>query len=228
MSVKKVVPLPNTPNELQDYAVKLGLCAEDAQFVEVFSLDEEFAAYVPRPAYSVIFLYPIGPPDGVLETRKKEVVEIPNPVPWFTKQLISNGCGTIAVIHSVVNMAINGIVRVRPGSWFAEFIEKARDKSPDERGQMIYDDDRLYEVHQEAANESTVPIPEECDTHFITFLKIGDTMWELDGRKPQPICHGQVGDLVLAALNVIKTEFMPHVTNQLYISMCAMTAVPKE
>ena len=49
-----------------------------------------------------------------------------------------------------------------------------------------------------------------------------------ENRIHQPICHGKADDLVLAAIGVIKKEFMPHVTNDLYISMCAMTAVPKE
>ena len=225
---RTVVPLPNTPSELCDYAVSLGAVKEDIHFAEVFSLDEEWAEFVPRPAYAVLFIFPIGPADGVLEQRGKDPVELPNPQPWFTKQLMSNQCGTIAILHSIVNLVLQGVIHVRPDSWFAKFIEQTRDKTPDERGKAIYDDDALYETHQKSAQESDVPIPEDCDTHFAAFVKIGENLWELDGRKPQPIFHGKVDDVVLATLNVIKKDYMPHITDPLRISLCAITAVPKE
>ena len=226
--MKKVVPLSNEPEELYKYAVKLGLEPEGSHFAEVFSLDEDMAAFVPRPAYSLIFLFPIGPKDGVLETRHKGSEDVPSPTPWFTKQLISNSCGTIAVIHSVVNMVLQGRLKVKDGSWFANFIQKTKDMSPDERGKCIYDDDTLFAVHQAASQASDVPIPDTVDTHFVAFLMLGENLWELDGRKAHPICHGKVEDLILGTLAVIKKEFMPHIEDHLRISMCALTAPPQE
>jgi ubiquitin carboxyl-terminal hydrolase L3 len=133
----------------------------------------------------------------------------------------------MAVIHSILNN-LDKIV-LREGSWFAEFAAKTGSLSFDERAQLIYDDDQLYTSHEESAQESSVPFQEdECNMHFVTFVQVGQNLWELDGRKPQPICHGVVEDLLLSAMDVVKRDYLPHLEGEMRISMVALTAPPDE
>jgi ubiquitin carboxyl-terminal hydrolase L3 len=217
---RRVIPLPNEPGELFRYAVKLGVDASSVAFAEVFSFEEEWLAYVPQPIHSLMFLFPVGPPGGVIEQRHRAIAELPSPQPWFTKQTIANGCATIAVIHAVMNNA--GVARLREGSWFAAFAARAAALTPDERAALIDDDAALDAAHAEAAAASTVPLPEHCTTHYATFVRVGGRLWELDGRKPQPICHGDAADLLRAALAVVRRDFVPHLEDPMQISMVAL------
>jgi ubiquitin carboxyl-terminal hydrolase L3 len=224
---RNVAPFPNEPPDITKYAIKLGLDPTTAVFSEVFSFEEELTAFVPHPVYSFIFLFPVGPSDGPLELRHQDVVPLPTPVPWFAKQFVGDGCGTLAVIHSVLNNITS--IRVQPDSWFATFAARAASLSVDERSQLIYDEDFLYTTHDESAEESTVPVQEDqCDMHFVTFVEIGGNLWELDGRKPQPICHGAVQDLLLGGMGVVKRDYLPHLEGEMRISMCALTVPPQD
>lgn len=219
---KRVTPLANDPESIQEYATSLGLDPRSMICAEVFSLDEEMAAFVPHPVYSVIFLYPVGDEDGVIEKRYTEKVPLPEPTPWFTYQTVSNACGTIAVVHSIMNNLDKATIT--SGSWFENFISQSMEMSPEQRAELIYNDKELEQKHEEHAQASDVDIPDNVDTHYIAFVKLDGKLWELDGRKPQQICHGDCDDLLLNSLNVIKNDFMPHITDPLRISIAAFCA----
>jgi ubiquitin carboxyl-terminal hydrolase L3 len=87
---------------------------------------------------------------------------------------------------------------------------------------LIYDDEELNAAHESSAQESTVPLPAHCTTHYTTFVELGGNLWELDGRKPQPICHGDVTDLLRSSLKVIQEDFMPNLDDPLQISIVAL------
>jgi hypothetical protein len=220
---RRATPLSNDPQEIQKYAVKLGLDESSASFWEVFSLEESVVAdFIPKPVYAIMFIYPIGKPTGALEQRNRCASEIPSPVPWYTKQTVSQTCGTIALLHSVMNN-LNS-VRVKKGSWFECFASKTASLSPEQRGEYIANDEALLSSHEAAAQESSVPNYEECDTHFVAFVKFEGRLWELDGRKFQPLCHGEIADLLPAVLKVVKEQFMPKIeeVDQCRISLCAL------
>ena len=53
--------------------------------------------------------------------------------------------------------------------------------------------------------------PPKVDFHFISFVEGSDgQVWELDGRKAGPVCHGACGDagFLKAAVAAIKTAYM--------------------
>ncbi|OHT08735.1 Ubiquitin carboxyl-terminal hydrolase isozyme L3 [Tritrichomonas foetus] len=212
------------------YVTKLGLDPSSATFSDVFSFDPEMAAFVPHPVYSVMLLFPIGEKNGYLETRHKNDGQIENEnmnqnLPWFTLQTVSNACGAIGVIHSIMNNLNN--VKIVENSWFSKFATKTANLTQIERAATIYNDSELFTLHEEAANKSDIPIPDNVDTHFVTFTQVDGKLWELDGRKPRPICHGDVKDLLLDTLEVIQKEFLPHVSDPLKITMTALTACPQ-
>ena len=50
------------------------------------------------------------------------------------------------------------------------------------------------QVHESAAQQGQTAPPardDECQLHFVAFVQSGGQLWELDGRKPAPIPHGE-------------------------------------
>lgn len=100
--------------------------------IDVYGLDPELLAIVPKPVLSVILLYPVAIKVYILyyqvlndlvnilqltfilfcsqnekteeegETVKDSKSETPDSV-YHMKQYISNACGTIALVHSIAN-----------------------------------------------------------------------------------------------------------------------------
>jgi hypothetical protein len=115
------------------------------------------------------------------------------------------------------------------GQLVPKFIPAAAELFSEARGSFISNDEALYSVHQAAAEDSTVPLPEVCDTHFATFVRLDGRLWELDGRKAL-FCHGPVDDILKSSLKVIKNEYMVRIQqpDSLRISILALTALPPE
>ena len=213
-----LTPLSNDPQSLTEYTETLGVDPSTFEFAEVFSLDPEMLAFLPPNPKSLIFLFPVGEADGVLEKRHKEDAPIEGPQPFFLKQTLANACGTIAVIHSILNN--KETFKVKDGSWLAKFYDKVKEMTPDERGEYLENDDTVQEVHEAAAVEDTTPIRKEDDgNHFIAFVPFNGKVWELDGRKPQPICHGDYKDFLTKVTEIITTEFYPNIEDPMETSM---------
>jgi ubiquitin carboxyl-terminal hydrolase L3 len=97
----------NNPNVMNQLAAKLGLSSE-LQFYDVYSLDEEQLAHIPRPALALLVIIPLTPAWD--RSRKAEDADKEpytgsgpdEPVIWF-KQTIGHACGSIGLLHSVIN-----------------------------------------------------------------------------------------------------------------------------
>jgi hypothetical protein len=224
----RLTPLSNDPESLTDFASTIGLEPSSFQFAEIFSFEPELLAMIPKPVYSTIFLYPINKAGGFLEERHQERVPLEPPVPWFSFQTVNNACGTIAVIHS----ALNNLDRlaVRGDSWLGRFIEaNGPGTTPEQHAFAIEHSSDLLEVHEVNATDDTTPILEDSGwNHFITFVLVGGRLWELDGRKPQPISHGPCQDLLNGSLEIVKRDFHPHVPDVMATSMVAFCGISEE
>ena len=219
-SSSPLTPLSNDPESLTDFATSIGLDENCFQFSELFSFDEEMFQYIPRPIYSLIFLYPYNDDEGPLEEQHQEAVKLEEPIPWFTRQTVPNSCGTIAVIHSILNNLSS--LKVSDDSWLSKFIANAKDKTPDERAELIEGSDDLLDIQEDNANDDDTPLTESSfSNHFITFISLGGKLWELDGLKPQPVCHGECSDLLKDSVALIQKDFLPHIKNQMEVPVCA-------
>ena len=87
---------------------KLGL-SQTIAFHDVFSIDDpDLLAFVPRPAYALLLVFPVSP--TYEKSRMKEDADIAEyegagsgeEVMWF-KQTIRNACGLIGLLHGVSN-----------------------------------------------------------------------------------------------------------------------------
>lgn len=195
--------LENNPEVMNPLKKRLGL-SDDLQFYDVYSLDEPtLLAHIPRPAYALLVIIPLTKVWD--EERKNEDAAKEDyagfgedePVIWF-KQTIGNACGSIGVLHSVINgPASNYIV---PGSDFERIRRAAIPLKVSERAQMLYDSETFEAAHESVANlgDTAAPSPEaghRLGHHFISFVKTNDGhLWELEGSRKGPIDRGVLAE----------------------------------
>jgi ubiquitin carboxyl-terminal hydrolase L3 len=136
---------------------------------------------------------------------------------------LGNACGTIGVIHSLANLAKSGfpILGTKPpaaetvgsrsrlltlegvccvvclvcvGSGALQnFIDKTKEKTPEERGDLLAYDEEIRKIHDGFAQQGQTDAPGEDDHvafHFISFLNINNHVWSLDGMRAQPTDRG--------------------------------------
>ncbi|XP_050300326.1 ubiquitin carboxyl-terminal hydrolase [Anthonomus grandis grandis] len=172
---------------------------EQWTIVDVYGIDSDALAWVPRPAIALILLFPYS--DKFLEYAKEEAEKIKEKGQvlvddiFYMKQYVSNACGSMALIHAVANNTDK--IELKDGV-FKKILKDCKDMTPEERGELLSkvneDSDayKLIAAHQELAKEGqTEANPEEkVNHHFVAFVQKGGWLYELDGRKDFPINHG--------------------------------------
>lgn len=72
-------------------------------------------------------------------------------------QIVHNACGTIALAHALLNNLKS--ITLEDGSVLKNFLEKAKELSPEERGKLLEGDSAFTESHQELAQEGQTATP---------------------------------------------------------------------
>jgi len=180
---KKWYPLESNPDTINKYAESLGLNLKEYCFQDVLCLEDWALEMIPKPIASILFLYPLSSDDSKEIIGSKSSSSYP---PFYMKQLIENSCGTIALLHSIINAQISGYDIIEEKSYFQNFINNIDKLNPNEIGEYLVNDE-VIDTFQHAASaqgqSAQVSINEDVDTHFICFNCIGDSLFELDGRK---------------------------------------------
>lgn len=198
---------------LNKYLVNIGV-TEAYQLVDVYGLDDEALSFIPKPVKALILLFPMTGKliahlkisllftswnfsDNYEAHRKKEEETLSGnlpPVPenlFFMRQFVSNSCGTMALIHAVLNNLKT--IDLKDGSVIKNFYEKAKGLTPEERGKLLEEDTSFIDIHQAIAAEGQTDAPpsdEAVNNHFIALVNVGNELFELDGRKNFPVSHG--------------------------------------
>jgi len=186
------IPLESNPEVINKYMQKLGL-ESGAEFGDVYGLDDCLLDMVPDPCYAFILLFPITQKyeEFRVEESKSLETEFPSSV-FFMKQTVGNACGTIGLIHALANNLDN--IQLKEGSTLYNFIKTGEEKSSDEIAEMLEHDDSFQTAHEDAGNEGQTNFNEDdkVDLHFVAIIEKDGKMWELDGRKTAPVCHGDM------------------------------------
>lgn len=186
------IPLESNPEVINKYMTKLGL-ESGAEFGDVYGCDDGLLDMVPDPCYAFILLFPIT--KKYEEFRVEESKTLPEDFPssvFFMKQTVGNACGTIGLIHALANNQDK--IKLKENSTLLNFIKGTEEKTSDEIAEMLETDDSFQTAHEDAGNEGqtvhdeAVPI----DLHFVAIIEKEGKMWELDGRKTAPVCHGDM------------------------------------
>jgi len=186
------IPLESNPDVINKYARTLGL--EKGHFCDVFGLDDDLLNFVEGKCLAFILLFPIT--QKYEEYRAKEDETLPTDYDkdsiYFMKQTVGNACGTIGIIHAIANNRTS--LMIKPNSALHNFIAGSQGKDPAEAAQIFADDESIRGAHESAGNEGQTSAPgqnEIVNLHFVAITQIGDKMFELDGRKSAPVCHGE-------------------------------------
>jgi ubiquitin carboxyl-terminal hydrolase L3 len=190
----------NNPDVMNQLATKLGLSSE-LQFYDVYSLDEpELLADIPRPVLALLVIIPLTPAWD--QSRKTEDAEQEpytgsgpdEPVIWF-KQTIGHACGSIGLLHSVMNgSAVDFIKR---DSDLAMLRSLAIPLDMTKRAEMLYNNEPFELAHKsvEQAGDSAADLTGEREGgHFVSFVKSCGKLWELEGSRKGPLERGSLAD----------------------------------
>mmetsp|Transcript_3665 Transcript_3665/g.5456 ORF Transcript_3665/g.5456 Transcript_3665/m.5456 type:complete len:287 (-) Transcript_3665:14-874(-) len=212
------VPLESNPEMLNEFCERIGMeNGNEMRFTDCYGLDSELLAMIARPVRALIFLFPAGkmykaksndeetPLDD--KTAKEKGV-------FYLKQLVHNACGSIAVMHCLINNIES--VKVKKDSFLAKFIASTKDMdSALERGKYLGIAGRdLRKASQQAATGDTAQTaaPQataKVEAHFVAFVNVGGEIYELDGCKKGAVSHGEVkGDFLECTAKVVQDKFI--------------------
>ncbi|GAA5886286.1 hypothetical protein JCM16303_003751 [Sporobolomyces ruberrimus] len=198
MSEQRWLPLESNPQSFNAWSASLGLetspSAGGYSFQDVFGLDEDCLSWVKQPVKAVLMLFPITKEYEEMRIQQDKQVEEDGvegvaDIIYF-KQTIGNACGTFALLHTLANTD----VPLKEGP-LTELFERAKDKSPRERAELLSTSDELASVHETTAQSGQTATPnleDEVDLHFVTFINHNGHLIELDGRRNSPINHGEI------------------------------------
>mmetsp|Transcript_12210 Transcript_12210/g.13932 ORF Transcript_12210/g.13932 Transcript_12210/m.13932 type:complete len:198 (+) Transcript_12210:67-660(+) len=186
------LPIECNPEVFNLLALRLGFPLEKFSFTDVFALDDEvWTSMMPQPVVAVILAFPIKEMHkGLRETIRSGLTEEIESKVCFIKQQITNACGTVATLHALLNLAdhIDSSEFVED-SFLAKFTKWENDgdkKTSEARSKYLIASEELELIHLELSQEGSSEVVECTSCHFMTFVAVGDTVYELDGRECKP------------------------------------------
>ncbi|KOC67448.1 Ubiquitin carboxyl-terminal hydrolase [Habropoda laboriosa] len=222
------VPMESNPEVMTKFLHKLGV-AEDWSIVDVYGLEPDLLALVPKPVVAVILLYPLSKKSDIgLEDEEEKIKGIDTSIPrdssvYHMKQYIHNACGTIALIHSIANN--QDIVGLKSG-FLKTFLDDSKNLSFQECGKLLIESCDISSTHKELAQEGQTEAPGEdvpVYHHFVALIHKNGVLYELDGRKSAPINHGSTSPETLLedAARVCK-EYMARDPEEMCFTVLAL------
>lgn len=197
--VGSVIPLESNPAIFQEFAVKLGL-SPLLSFNDIYSItDQELMAFIARPVYSIILLFPLSLEYETLKNNEDSERDhsATNNVMWF-KQVIRNACGLYALLHALCNLPSGLIVSQ---SKIYNFIENVK-HTDNIQAQASLVNNLAQGMYNEFSKQGQTEAPsaeDSTDLHFICFTKgLDGKIYELDGRREGPHLLGNPieGDVI--------------------------------
>ena len=182
-SVFKWPPLESDPEIFNNYFGKLGL-PSNYYFGEIYSLDAEALEMVPSTAFAVIANINSGNTKFCyLEENEKKYSD----VPFFMRQEgdLDMACGLIASLHALGNSNIT----FEKDSILQKFFNQCKDKDDHERCKILSEMNDFKIAHEEFSGQGQsklCEIADEVSGHYICFIVIGNTLYELNGAHGKP------------------------------------------
>ena len=224
---KSWLPLEANPEVLSIYAKSLGL-PESLAFHDVLGVESWALEMIPSPIHAFLLLFPIS---EASELERKSTISSPSGDVYFMKQNIGNACGTIAVLHTLINLHMNQVIHLVHESYISRRHEQTASMTSTERAIWLENDKEIETAHlsTESLGQSAAPSDTgaEVDTHFIAFIpsKDGTKIFELDGRREGPVVRASLedpGEFGARVLDIIKTEFMDRNPQDIRFSILAL------
>lgn len=158
---------------------------------DLYSLDPE-ALSVLQPLHALVFLFKwlpstAGEPSS---TAGHHDTDFPG---FFAQQTVNNACATIAVIN-----ALGNIPSLPSGRQLADLMNFTMGMDPQTCGMAVTSADWLREAHNALSPPSSISLDglglqkkTEDAYHFVVYIPVMGSVYELDGLKPYPVRHGE-------------------------------------
>ncbi|XP_043548257.1 ubiquitin carboxyl-terminal hydrolase isozyme L1 [Chiloscyllium plagiosum] len=206
-------PMEINPEMLNKCLSRLGV-ASSWKFVDVLGLENESLSMVPSPVCALMLLFPLSQQVGNLTNtdRDRQTSELSgkgiDSKVYFLKQTISNSCGTVGLINAIANNQDK--LDFVEGSILKKFLNETMDLSAGERAKQLEQNQEIKSAHDATAQEGECQVHEDgTNFHFITLVGVDEHLYELDGRMPFPIDHGETSnDQLLQDSAKICRQFM--------------------
>jgi ubiquitin carboxyl-terminal hydrolase L3 len=231
MSKQKWFPLESNPSLMNGYVAKLGFNTDLYEFVDVFSTEDWALQMIPQPVVAVLMLYPLTEKQESFYGQDNLAPQDMDKV-WFTKQRIGNACGTIGLLHTLLN--VPEPLRIFPSdSWLHGFLEDCPNPlDPVRKADILERDAKIAKLHDQATSAENNQtdrgnLDDQLVTHFVALVNVNDQLYELDGRKEAPVAHGPTtsATLLADACKVVQT-FMQRDPDEVRFTILALA--PKQ
>eukprot|EP01113_Clastostelium_recurvatum_P041425 TRINITY_DN6576_c0_g1_i2.p1 TRINITY_DN6576_c0_g1~~TRINITY_DN6576_c0_g1_i2.p1 ORF type:complete len:270 (+),score=61.85 TRINITY_DN6576_c0_g1_i2:27-812(+) len=219
-------PLEGNPEVLTRLAEELG-APPGWGFSDCYGLDMDTLAMSPQPVLAVLLVFSVRAMEDYANERQKEEdtkdekedqtgAPAPDSSVYFMRQIVGGACGTIALIHCLVNNR-DPFLPLQEHSPLHQLLSDSATLDFTQRGAMLRESQGIFQAHQNAAaaGQTRKPRararPKRTGFHFLCFVRgPDDALYELDGRKPAPVRHGQTSPdmLLYDAARVIQEEYI--------------------
>lgn len=223
------LPMESNPETMTKFLKKLGV-SDKWRVVDVISLEGEPLSWVPRPVLAVILLFPLS--ESYEEHRSKQELELhdkgePASKDLFhLKQVVSNVCGTVALVHSVANNVPH--IELSDGL-LKKYIEDAKHLDASARGALLEGSKAIFDVYRDVVGLGDAEFQrgenDVINYHFVTFVHKDGELYELDGLKVFPISHGKTSpDALLEDAAKVCRDFIAREPDNIGFNVVALVA----
>ena len=201
------------------------------EVVDVWGLDPDLLAFVPQPVVSLVLLFPSRNEKGEKSRKFQEVEkhEISDKV-YYLRQLeghLDNACGTIAMIHGILNN--RDILGVAGTDCVAErFYKETQASSGEERGKLLDTYQEIVEVHNKLVTEGQSGVVEagKVSHHFVCLTAVEGHLVELDGAyNSGPNIIGKLGEdetFLTAAAKFVQEKYIQQSGGNIQFALMAL------
>jgi len=226
MAEKRWFPLESNPEVINSFVKKLGMDTATFSFCDVLSTEDWALDMIQGPVLAVLFLFPLKESQVGFRAGTEPVSEATGEGQiFFTKQIVDNACGTIAILHALTNS--KSALTIEEGSYLERFFVETVNLTPIERGDFIGASDEIEVVHVESADEgvSEQIAIDDVTNHFVCFISHNNRIYELDGRQSAPIDLGEMADgqFLRSAVSAIRSKYMDPDPEEARFTMVALS-----
>jgi ubiquitin carboxyl-terminal hydrolase L5 len=192
--------IESDPGVFTELLEKLG--CKDVEVEELWSLDDSVLASL-QLCYGLIFLFEWKRHEQKEHAASQQPLgedEIPHNL-FFAHQVTTNACATQALLSVLFNAANNGTLpKENLGSTLQEFATFTAEFPPQLKGVAISGSNDILMAHNSfAAQHSFLNEGKQYSDdkkgvafHFVAYVPVGDTVYELDGLQRGPMVVGKM------------------------------------